>query len=229
MLLPAFLLVGCSKEISAEDAAKRVEEINEKRKAEPLTEIKMSYTEKRTEGESETAYASVYEKNEGIDFYHVKNEGGYNFEAWGYKEEGKYYAAINSSVTGKVYSEFAEAEKDDFLEAISDYRSGAEEVIGGFVTINLENLKKSFAEGCTADFKYSSEGSGHLKVELKGSATLEEVAHEYDLSGEWKDYKPLEFKCADTTSTKKDELSASFSYSVSVSHPDLAAEGYIKI
>lgn len=227
MLLPAFLLVGCAKEISAEDAAKRVEEINEKRKAEPLTEIKMSYTEKRTEGESETAYASVYEKNEGIDFYHVKNEGGYAFEAWGYKEEGKYYAALSSS-EGKFYSEFTEAQKDLFLEAIGDYRSGAEEVISGFVTINLDNLKKSFAEGCTADFKYSSEGSGHLKVELEGSATLEEVAHEYELSGEWKDYKPLEFKCVDKTSAKKDELSASFSYSVSVSHPDLAAEGYIK-
>lgn len=229
MLLPAFLLVGCSKEISAEDAAKRVEEINEKRKAEPLTEIKMSYTEKETEGESETVNSSVFEKNEGIDFYHIKTEGSYAMEAWGYKEEGKYYAAINSTMTGKVYSEFAEAEKDDFLEAISDYLSGGEEAISGFTTINLENLKKSFAKGCTADFKYSSEGSGHLKVELKGSATLEEVAHEYDLSGEWKDYKPLEFKCADTTSTKKDELSASFSYSVSVSHPDLAAEGYIKI
>lgn len=229
MLLPAFLLVGCSKEISAEDAAKRVQEINEKRAAEPITEVKLAYSRKVTQGEDVQNGTGVFEIKGDVDFFHAKMEdSAYPTEAWGFKEGGKYYFARKSSA-GKIYSEYTEEQKAQFVLAISGYKEEADAIIAGFTTVDLANLKEQFAKGCSEDWKYTSSGSGHLKVELKASGVVGEVSHDYEVSGEWKDYKPHEFIANDVTSAKKEEMSASFSYSVTVAHPDLAAESYVKI
>lgn len=223
MLLPAFLLVGCAKSLTPEEAQTVAKAINEKRAAEPITEFKMETTYSvEVPGEDKEEGTALYEFSEPQYYFHIISDGE---ESWAYKSGDKYIAATKEGDT-KQYYEYGEEAKEQFEELIARNKQNAQEAFDQFAVVDFAALKEEYAKTIDADFKYSSKGDGQLTVELEWSGEAQGAKGSIEMKGVWEDYKPAEFSLNGESSyagqSTKESMSAKFSYSVSPSYPDLS-------
>lgn len=222
MLLPAFLLVGCAKELSPEEAGKVIDQINAKRAEEPILEFKLT----SSSNENGKVQTSVAEFSESKTYFHVQSS---NFERWAYLKDSKYYVASKSSYEGtesKNYWEFAESAKADFDEMIQSTKEQISSQLNSFAIIDLKAMKDEFAEGVDADFKFSSKGDGSLIITLDYEGKVDGADATLSLKGVYEDYKPSEFTMNGQTKGEpsySEGLSLKVEYSVNPSYPDLTS------
>ena len=230
MLLPAFLLVGCAKSISKEDAVAKAKEINEYQAAHPVTEFAFelkSVEEYNGEKHEETM---SYEFSEDKVYFHIKTQGV--DEVFAYKSEEKYYI-VNE--TEKQYYEYAsETAKEYFDNAIKSQKENIAQMFAGYAAIDVEGLVSKYspegAEGVKVE--YSTKGEGQLSIEISYKGEEGGMKGEISAKATWENYYPSEMiykmEASGAGQSMKEEMSATFKYSVSPSYPNLSS-GYTKL
>lgn len=222
MLLPAFLLVGCSSNISSEEASKRAEEIT-KKQAELGSPKQLKVELKQTdEGKTEE---SVFEFDLDNNFYYLQNareeawfyKGDEEVETWyqvehtyasGEEPEGKGYTTVTGSFIAPAKAEVEQ------LAAMPKYYASTLPAISEYEAAD--------SEGNKATVKYSSKGEGNLKVEVSGTTKHDGKSCEITAEFEWDNYRAVHYFYKSVIDGVESSTDAKISYSVSVHKPNLS-------
>ena len=222
LLLPALMLVGCSKTLSSEDAEKVAAKIAEKQQ-ELGTPKKVRVEAKETvDNESETEIYVVdveaqraYHKDKDSEqwlykgseetptFYDVEHV----FQAEGV-EESKKYAKYTGSLAEAVTIEFGAWES--YTGTYSQYP----------VSLSTEKYE---IPGLTVKTKATSKGDGNLRYEVNVEGTAEGATGKVTVIVEWDNYfLTYYYSSEETEEHGKHESEIKISYGVDVSLPNLS-------
>lgn len=227
MLLPAFLLVGCAKQLSSEEAGKKAAEIAQKQTEAGSPKVLKCEQKQTYNG---VQHSGVLEMDVENNFYHTNFDTG---EMWLYKgdeAEETWYSVQNTPATSetpavKAYSKLTSAMAITVAKERAVSMAAAPVALFTYTPV-ISVFEVKDAEGKANEVKYTSTGDGNLKVELKGTISFmgEESKGEFKL--EWTDYKTSYVYFKGTSGTQEVEAEYKFSSSVTIAKPDLS--GYIE-
>ena len=227
MLLPAFLLVGCAKSLTPEEAQAVAKAINEKRAAEPVEEFSIELYSKYVGMEENEEETEKFEFSAPKVYFHTY-ESDDSEEHWAYAKDGKYYVVSyekDGEEETKEYYEFGEEAKAQFESMIAYTKQAVKSEFDAYAVVDIEALKNEYAKGVDAEVKYSSKGDGQLTAEIEWSGEVEGAKGSIKAKAVYEDYKPAEMSVETESSYMGEKmemkLSAKFGYSVSPSYPSL--------
>ena len=222
MLLPAFLLVGCAKSLTAEEATAKMQQIKEKRAAEPLDEWKFEIDSvTKTDGVVAHETHVVYEYSLSKNFYHMAASG---VESWAFAKDDKFYALMAEGSNKEGY-EFTGEQKTDFESYISSQVASGSLKFAVYANCDLPTLLEQYVPVANPDLKYSTKGDGQLTVEYKYTGEIEGAQGSLEFKAVWNDYKPAEISMSGTGEQAGIKMESSvaikFAYSITPAYPDL--------
>lgn len=222
MLLPAFLLVGCAKSLTAEEATAKMQQIKEKRAAEPLDEWRFEVDDVvKANGTVTHEDHSVYEYSVSKNFFHISTSYS---ESWAFAKDDKYYALMKDG-TDKSGYEFTGEQKDAFESYISgDVASGALQ-FSLYANCDMSVLLERYIPVANPDLKYSTKGDGQLTIEYKYTGEIEGAQGTVEFKAVWNDYKPAEITMTASGEQAgikmESNASVKFAYAVTPAYPNL--------
>ncbi len=220
MLLPAFVLVGCSgSKLSNEEAKEKAAQIAEKQKElGPKKQIRVEY--------SDGNQSSLYHVDVEAQRYYLKTESE---ETWFYKgsEEEKTYYSVQHT-----FEKDGEPEVKEYSKFTGTYADTMEEVMASAYLTIPETYSEYPVEwenssvevpGAKYEQTISSKGDGHLKVEAEAEVSENGVSYSAKSVLEWEDYYLVYCLFEESEGTESHKLEAKISYDAAVSLPDLSS------